>query len=172
MKIVIDVGCARYGGDFSVERLIERFHPDVLYGFDPSWTPNMFTPWDGLQTSTVFSTEAAWTRKGEVRFMQDGLNGQVGDVDFWPLVRCFSLAKFISRWPTAEIILKLDCEGSEVPLLTDIRDKGMDERLSLVLVEWHCENCGKGGGHHSAQCPEPVIPKVEGLRCPVEEWLG
>lgn len=173
MTTVIDVGCARYGGDFSVERLIERFHPDVLYGFDPSWESNMFTPWDGLQTSTIFSTEAAWTYKGTVRFMHDGLNGQVGDHDFWPSVPCFSLSRFIHRLPTAgEIVLKLDCEGSEIPLLKDIHEKGADARLSLVLVEWHCENCGMGNGLHSEQCPEPLINKVGGLRCPVEEWLA
>ena len=161
MKIVIDVGCARYGGDYSIERLIEQFEPDVLYGFDPAWEASMYDA-NRYKTHVVVSTEIAWTRRGQVRFLQDGLNGQVGDANHWPLMRCIDLARFIKKFPTAEeIILKLDCEGSEYDLLEHLMATGVDERLSLAWVEWH---------------PRPNSEErrasIESqLRCQVDEWL-
>ena len=36
MSVVIDVGAARYGGDYSMERLIEQFNSTHLYAIDPN----------------------------------------------------------------------------------------------------------------------------------------
>lgn len=161
--IVIDVGCARYGGDYSIERLIEKFEPDILYGFDPSWLPEMYDE-SAYKTTVIVSTEVAWTRKGVIPFLEDGLNGQIGDADFWPRLRCIDLARFIKRFPTGgEIILKMDCEGSEYELLEHLMNTGVDERLSLAWVEWH---------------PRGVLDPAERrasierrIRCPLDEWL-
>lgn len=162
-KIVIDVGCARYGGDYSIERLIEQFEPDVLFGFDPAWEPEMYDH-SAYSTAVTVSTEVAWTRSGLVRFMLDGLNGQVGDADFWPNLRCIDLARFIKRFPTdEEIILKMDCEGSEYELLEHLMFKGVDERLSLAWIEWHPRGV-----------PDPAERRASierRLRCPLDEWL-
>ena len=35
MTIVVDLGCFPHRGEISIEPLVERYHPDVLYGFDP-----------------------------------------------------------------------------------------------------------------------------------------
>ena len=42
-SVVIDVGCARIGAAHSMERLIDEFHPKVLYGFDPM--PGSMAQW-------------------------------------------------------------------------------------------------------------------------------
>jgi len=162
-KIVIDVGCARYGGDYSIERLIEQFQPDALYGFDPAWEPSMVDA-NAYKTNIVVSTEVAWTRRGLVHFMQDGLNGQVGDHDFWPLLRCIDLARFIKRFPTMdEVILKMDCEGGEYELLEHLMEKGVDERLSLAWIEWH--------DWAIPDAAERRASIERRLRCQVDEWL-
>lgn len=162
MKVVIDVGCARYGGDYSIERLIEKFEPDHLYGFDPAWVPSMFDA-AAYATPVTVSTDVAWIKRGYVRFMEDGLNGQVGDADFWPLARCIDLARFIKRFPTVdEIILKMDCEGSEYALLEHLMHKGVDERLSLAWVEWH---------PRGVPDPEERRASIERrIRCSIDEW--
>lgn len=164
MKIVIDVGCARYGGDYSIERLIEKFEPDILYGFDPSWEDGMYVAEEGCKTSVVVSGMAAWTHRGTVRFLEDGLNGQIGDADHWPWVPCVDLARFIHKQPTeAEIILKMDCEGSEYELLEHLMAKGVDERLSLAWIEWHPRGV-----------PDPAERRASierRIRCPLDEWL-
>jgi hypothetical protein len=164
VKIVIDVGCARYGGDYSIERLIELFEPDILYGFDPAWQDGMYVAEEGCKTSVVVSNEVAWIRSGAVHFLEDGLNGQVGEHDHWPFRTCFDLARFIKRLPVEdEIILKMDCEGSEYELLEHLMHTGVDERLSLAWVEWH---------------PRGVLDPAERrasierrIRCPLDEWL-
>jgi len=163
--IVIDVGCARYGGDYSIERMIEKFEPDILYGFDPAWEDEMYAPIADLyKTDVIVSRSVAWTRSGLVHFMLDGLNGQVGDADFWPLIPCIDLAHFIRQLPDeAEIILKMDCEGSEYELLEHLMAKGVDERLSLAWVEWHPRGV-----------PDPAERRASierRLRCQVDEWL-
>ena len=164
-KIVIDVGCARYGGDYSIERLIEKFEPDVLYGFDPAWEDEMYQPIvDVYKTHVIVSKEIAWTRLGLVPFMLDGLNGQVSVQKSASPLRCMDLAHFIKRFPAAdEIILKMDCEGSEYELLEHLMHTGVDERLSLAWVEWH---------------PRGVLDPAERrasierrIRCPLDEWL-
>jgi hypothetical protein len=156
--IVIDVGCARYGGDFSIERLIEMFHPDVLYGFDPAWRPNMYTPETPSRTLVMPSTEAAWTHDGRVPFLEDGLNGQVGS-EGWPLVPCIDLARFIDMLPAGPVVLKLDCEGAEYELLEHLIKRNVDARLDRVLVEWHPRD---GDSRRR---------KIErSLTCPIEEW--
>ncbi len=173
MKIVIDVGCARYGDDFSIERLIEWHHPDVLYGFDPSQGPDEYphVPHDPDAPTTptkatriLIEKKAAWTFDGEVRFRVDGLGGHVSDAKSDPLVPCVDLAKFILDLGEHEIHLKLDCEGSEYLLLDHLIDAGADEKLASLIVEWH---------PFGILGTTPVRRKQieRRLRCPLEEWL-
>lgn len=163
--IVIDVGCARYGGDYSIERLIEMYYPDMLYGFDPAWPedePNvihsLFHP-----TTTFVERVAAWTYDGEVRFMIDGLNGQVGDAEHWPLVPCIDLAEFVRRLPSdQDIVLKIDAEGAEYDLLRHLITKGVDSMLKLAIVEWHTKGIEK---------PEKRRRMIEEvIACELQEW--
>lgn len=164
MKTVIDVGCARYGGDYSVERLLEMFQPNVLHGFDPAKDvakamPRQAHAVAGGTTLIQLHRMAAWTYDGEVRFMEDGLNGQVGEAEHWPLVRCIDLARFIDELPEGPVILKLDAEGAEIELLEHLIATGVDARLEGVLVEWHPSND-----------PDRRRAIEERLACPLEEW--
>jgi len=73
--IVIDVGCARIGADYSVERLIEMFRPDVLIGFDPY--PRVSEAMPALKPGSgnlvvELRREAAWTYDGLVGYRADG----------------------------------------------------------------------------------------------------
>ena len=110
MIVVVDVGCARYGNDYSIERLIEEFSPDVLYGFDPSpfasGSVAEILEVAGKGTYGEYETEvdgcrvivqgrAAWTHDGEIGYREDGLNSWVTDLKDAPRVPCFDLATFI-----------------------------------------------------------------------------
>lgn len=166
MKIVIDIGCARYGGDYSIERLIEEFHPDVLYGFDPNpaTTDKPAGQCEGydLDGTAVFVERlAAWTHKGEIGYLEDGLNSCISHSG--EPVECFDLADYIRRRPDgAEVILKIDAEGSEYDLLEHLIETGADERLSLAWVEWHDL---PDGTHVSRR-----VDIERNIRCQVDEW--
>lgn len=171
MKIVIDIGCARYGGDYSIERLIEEFEPDLLYGFDPNWSADMFDPPDDLKTSIVVSNEIAWTYDGTIGFHTDGLNSWVTELRGAEERPCFDLSDFIIgqykitydrvdgdfERDETEIILKIDAEGSEYDLLRHLINKGSDKLLSLAWVEWHQPDRGR----------EQIEREI---RCEITEW--
>jgi FkbM family methyltransferase len=175
---VVDVGAARYGGDRSIEHLIEAFKPDVIWAFDPN--PALPDAFDGEAedgTTVHLRGEAAWTYDGEIGFFSDGLNSKIdleGQYD-WPTVPCFDLANFIRGLTDKQIILKLDAEGSEYALLDHLIETGTDQLLKLAWVEWHCLRCGRGGGGHLGNCGEsgddPRRKELEGrLACELREW--
>jgi hypothetical protein len=160
MTVVIDVGCARYGGDYSIERLIEEFHPRILYGFDPSWRANMYQPEEGTQTVVWTSTEAAWTHDGVVRFTVGGLGGQVTTTG--PELPCIDLAKFILELGDDDIVLKMDAEGSEYELLDHLIATSADTRLKLAWIEWH---------PFGVPDPEQARASIEErIYCELTEW--
>lgn len=143
MKIVVDIGCCTWGQDSSVDRLIERFRPEVLYGFDPYFEVN-----DGTQelngTRVQIYNQAAWVYDGEVDFVHDATRSHVpsirtGEHD---LVKCFDLAgwlmkMFILKTFRDELILKIDAEGAEHILIPDLTEKGAFMLIDLLLVEFH-----------------------------------
>lgn len=125
MTVVIDVGCARYGGDYSLERLVEEFNPQWLYGFDPNNEIVASAPADWervdatgleerrhlLMNALTYRTPsgcfvqllqaAAWIYDGTIGYRSETLNSWVTDLKGAPQVPCFDLADFIYRVPPA-----------------------------------------------------------------------
>lgn len=130
--IVVDVGCANHGVD-SIGPLIERFQPDVLYGFDPNVDDASY---EQGETLVELSSEAAWVHGGSVLFRSDRSASQVdqdGDE-----VACFNFAVWLKDLlEKDEVVVKLDCEGAEFALIAAMRHHRLLERLKLLLVEWH-----------------------------------
>jgi FkbM family methyltransferase len=153
--IVIDVGCARYGGDYSIERLIEEFSPDTVIGYDPN-PAALDTRVEGDTPVTIYNM-AAWTYDGTVGFVENGLRSHVR-MGFGTPVQCVDLARVILELPEGEeIVLKMDAEGAEYVLLPHLYSQRADERLRLAWVEWHDPQGGR--------------ETLEGmLRCEVTEW--
>ncbi|MDF2751678.1 MAG: hypothetical protein K0S82_60 [Gaiellaceae bacterium] len=156
MTVVIDIGCARYGGDYSIERLLEEFKPvTMLYGFDPNGeivasapegasriSPTRWQMPDGA--GVALEQKAAWTYDGEIGYLSDGLNSCLTERNDVTQVECFDLARFIvERSQRADqaggldIVLKMDAEGSEYDLLDHLIAAGGDALLKLAWVEWH-----------------------------------
>lgn len=156
--IVIDIGCARHGNDYSIERLIEEFHPEILYGFDPHPATTAVPPGQcdsyAIDDTVVFVERlAAWIYDGEIGFRQDGLNSWITELKGAEQVRCFDLAKFIeNRAPDKEIVLKIDAEGSEYDLLRHLILRGADKRLKLAWIEWHEPDRGRAKIEEEISC--------------------
>lgn len=175
--VVIDVGCAKYGGDESIPYLIDEFKPAVLYGFDPSSEVEDRTWTEG---DTLVSTRrmAAWTHDGTVGFKPGGLRGAVHP-DGKP-VPCIDLAAFVMREARLnDVVLKLDAEGSEYVLLPHLIVTGADRCLKVAWVEWHCEFCGRGwfgnkepdrcsGCDHYDMGKRTVLERAMG--CEMHQW--
>jgi hypothetical protein len=146
MTVVIDVGCARHGGDYSIERLIEEYDPHELYGFDPTLDVSTWpTPMPDRPVMCL-RTVAAWTYDGEVGFRADGLNSWVTELRGAPKVPCVDLARVVREVAIPDhldVILKLDAEGSEYDLLRHLMATETDRLLTLAVVEWHEPDRGR-----------------------------
>lgn len=145
MTVVIDIGCARHGNDYSIERLIEEFRPEYLYGFDPheSITDKSYVV---DQTMITLRRQAAWLYDGEIGFLSEGLNSCLSSRDDIPKVTCFDLGRWIYEEMPAlntrtgrihEVVLKMDAEGAEYELLEHLIEKGYDKLIHVAWIEWH-----------------------------------
>lgn len=47
------------------------------------------------------------------------------------------LGEIFERHPNVPIFLKCDCEGAEFKIFRSLRDAGLMEKISIVIVEWH-----------------------------------
>lgn len=176
MSIVVDLGCARFshigGGLNSVALLIERFHPEHLYGFDPLITVEEATV-EGTHVKT--STSAAWIWDGVIDYAEDGVASCLAP-DGDPLlprhmshkpqppktVACFDLARFLSDLSEPAVV-KMDCEGAEYLLLTWLLATGAIRTVELLLIEWHAQTRDREAWRARL---EPEVRAV----CAVEEW--
>ena len=177
--IVIDVGCATYGGDSSIPYLVDEFKPERLYGFDPAAEGAIYMVGD---TQVIVQPEAMWTRNGTIGFKVAGLRGHV-DPEANDVL-CRDLAEVIIYLRVAnggqEVALKMDAEGSEWVLIPHLIERDADMELKLAWVEWHCGGCGRGGGreiNHLPNCREDTaalaarVEELEGrMRCEMHRW--
>jgi FkbM family methyltransferase len=179
--IVVDVGCATQGPEHSTDVLIDRFHPNVYFGFDPEPTlvertervQNGVTP-DAAEEATVavFRRAAAWTHVGVIEYEPSGITGTVvasmmGDDPVTAStveVPCFDLAAFLAALPSDGLVVKMDCEGAEYTLVPALIAANQDLRISTLMVEWHHE----WEGQHPDLYGSAELTEV--IRCPVEPW--
>ena len=172
--IVVDLGCFPHRDEISIEPLVARYHPDVLYGFDP-WPALVEgeTMLDG--TRVVLERKAAWIEDGEIEFARvRGLRGWdstvmreknsrrewagAGDVIRVP---CFDFSRWVRSLPEPPVV-KLDVEGAEFPILERLHGDGTDALVAELLVEWHDEKMGDFAERKSGL--------MSRLRCPVGPW--
>lgn len=163
--IVIDAGCATWGREESVHKLVDRFFPSVrtLHGYDPALHREVVYHYRGADCR--LERKALWTYDGWIGFELDGTRSFVTQMEASSQSECLDLARVIDELTSAEdLVLKLDIEGGEYHLLEYLHESGRDAVLKSVLVEWHVE--------------DDMRPDLEGrraeitaaLRCPVEAW--
>lgn len=169
---MVDLGCRTFvGEEESIGPLVQRFHPDELLGFDPFGELDRYNL-DG--TIVELSPEAAWTYDGELElgvgsFRQwdaTAMREKNGRSE-WGSTRtvpCFDFALWLSALSARSLVVKMDVEGAEFPLLDVLHEDGTDSLIDLLLIEWHDE---KLGGDYPAR-----RARLEAeLRCAaIEEW--
>lgn len=182
--IVVDIGCHPQGAEESVEKLCRAYRPSILYGFDPypelqpgiehfghpqartRGRPPGKRRWDKnspLFTVVVRSRIAAWTHNGFVSYNEaDISSGVVPEGYSSAAVPCFDLVAWMKTlpMPDEEVILKIDAEGAEFPLMWALYDNAIDLLLKEVLIDYHPEE-NANGWYRKDRAP---------LRCPTEDW--
>lgn len=113
-----------------------------MYAFDPD--PRMSELWANRpEKDTIFSNKAAWTHDGKINLImaEDNLSStlmaekevQGQNVE----VPCFDFSHWLKQFKDGNVILKVDIEGAELPVLSKMIEDGTDDIPSLTLVEWH-----------------------------------
>jgi hypothetical protein len=165
-SIVIDVGCASWETkdgklEDSVLTLIQRFHPRVLFGFDPfPVVPDHIGVVEG--TVVLTAQRAAWTHAGTEGYTLSRNCSHIGGED--AQVACFDLASFLRSLPGVETIMKIDIEGAEYELLPHLIRMDSLRNVSRILIEWHT---GEYRNDFEGWTKEKIM---EQLTCPVESW--
>jgi FkbM family methyltransferase len=161
--IVVDVGACTWGREESVNQLVERFAPRLLLAFDPH--PAYESGHEQINGTVVIKEQAAvWTHDGTVPVRMNKIitapaMDRIRPYEEIKDVPCVDLVRLVRDLGDEEIVIKLDCEGSEYPLLAALRDSDMDLRIQLILVEWH-----SGIYAHGMETRRPQV------RCPMEQW--
>lgn len=169
--IVVDLGCETHGNEESIRRLVERFHPELLLGFDPLSEPAVLRV-DGsivVKVCAAAGVEDGVTHVGigdgggmNTTVMRDKYGS--GEWNVTMIARCFDFARFLATVPEP-IIVKMDIEGAEYAILEKIVADGTDDRMSLLLVEWHDHMMEDPAAYEQRR-----LALYEDLRCPVEGW--
>lgn len=160
--ILIDCGCATHGLmnslDESLRPLLRRFRPEVYFGFDIY--PGMLDGETSINgTACIFSNRAVWIENGFMSVVTQGNCTHLSpDLETSAAVPTFDFGAFLSILPSG-VVVKMDIEGAEYPVLADLHERGLDSRIELLLVEWHPEETANG-----------LLAEKPELRCPVEEW--
>lgn len=175
--IVVDLGCFPHHDHISIERLVELYRPDVLYGFDP-WPELVEGETYVGDTRVMLERKAAWIEDGAIEFAHvRGLRGWDSTVmrakdsrNEWTKagrvmrVPCFDLSAWLRTLPERPVV-KLDVEGAEFPILEHLHQQGTDALLAELLVEWHDEKMADDLAARRAEL-------MSVLRCPVLPWEG
>lgn len=139
--VYIDLGC-------SDGHSVQEFLNWKALGFPPeiSWEIHAFDPQEHKQWTTIparFYRKAAWIEDGQKEFSLLGdsstlMEEKLGYPDGKKVtVETFDFSKWLTQFEDCYVILKMDIEGAELPVLTKMIEDGTDEIVNLALIEWH-----------------------------------
>lgn len=159
--IYIDLGV--YDGD-TIEQFLNwralSYPEDIeweIYGFDP--TTRFHKQWKRLQGYHDFiklERKAAWTEDTELEYSLQPTHNAMGSTIMsdkrWYSqgkiikVQAFDLSEFLKQFEGEHVLVKMDIEGAELPVLTHLIKQGTDKIITKLFVEWHD---GKMPTYHS-----------------------
>lgn len=144
--IFIDLG-ANDGDTIRQFRNWKNLHYDSdikweMYAFDPD--PRMAELWKMRpEKDTVFENKAAWISDGVVGFTvaEDSISSTLmpeKEVKGKRIeVETFDFARWVTQFRGEHVVLKIDCEGAELPILTWMIHSKTDDIPIITMVEWH-----------------------------------
>jgi len=154
VKVVVDLGCVERNGADSLAVLAREYEPDFIYGFDPSPLLNEEMPTINGVPCTL-RRRAAWVEDGRCGFHESGSGSRIGPGDD---VECFDFSAWLRELKETadEVVVKMDIEGVEKALVTQLIDQRTDLLIDELLIEWH----------------DPAWrAELEGLlSCPLRQW--
>lgn len=178
--IYVDLGC--YNGD-----TVEEFKNWRKIAFDKTWeweiyafdaNPRFEVGWlEKAIEGAHFQLAAAWTEDGYQDFAVDETETPLGSTlmrgkkEIWEhnpkiKVRTFDFPKWLEQFKDDYVVVKMDVEGAEFPILERMLDDGTITIPSLLLVEFHPNKVIEYTTTHKNELVEEI--KKRGVE--LEEW--
>lgn len=143
----VDVGA--YNGDtveqfFKMGHLIGDPKKFKIYAFEPN--PEHQKALRELQIirpNLTVSDKAAWTNNGTIKFTVDDIGSTVmRSKKNWGKgtiieVECFDFSEWIRKNADDFVIVKMDCEGAEFPILEKLIEDDTIRLIDMLWVEMH-----------------------------------
>lgn len=116
----------------------------MAYGFEPN--PAMERKWKRhIRDDTIIQKEAAWTMDGTITlsvgkpYYKSSVMEHKQDYSEGKkiVVPCFDFSEWFRRLRGDFVLLKMDIEGAELPVLTKMIKDGTDDIADITMVEWH-----------------------------------
>lgn len=180
MNVFVDLGC--YDGD-----TVEEFRnwrkiafPDKedwkIYAFDPN--PKFKDIWETKKDEhTEFHHKAAWISDGIIEVAIDsseeplGTTVMPGKKKIWDnnekiSVECFDFPHWIETFENDFVVVKMDIEGAEFPILERMLYLGTARIPAYLLVEFHSNKVEE----YSTDDKNRLIRKLKNNGANVLEW--
>lgn len=146
-KIFIDLGA--YDGD-TIREFLNWGWPYgdpsefIIYAFEPN--PKFEKQLSGM--GVIYSNRAAWIEEGEAEFAADPTETPMGSTlmsskrHLWEIsphikVPTFDLSEWVKQFKDDFVILKMDIEGAEFPVLRKMIDDKTVQYIDHLWVEMH-----------------------------------
>jgi FkbM family methyltransferase len=179
MNIFID--CGAYNGDS-----IEEFKnwrkvafPDKedwkLYAFEPN--PKFKDYWaNQAHENLTFCDDAVWIKNEVIDFLVDQESEPLGsslmmskrNVANAPKIKvtAFDFSQWLTQFKDDFVVLKMDIEGAEFPVLNKMMADGTDKIPYVMMVEFHPNKIPE----YSTQDKNGIIRKLQKHGVNIKEW--
>lgn len=180
MNIFIDLGC--YSGD-SVEQFRnwrKVSFPDkedwVIHAFDAN--PKFLSKWETMKDeNTHFYLKAAWTEDTTLSFAVDSEDEPLGSTlmqgkkKIWDNnekieVEAFNFSEWLKQFENDYVIIKMDIEGAEFPLLNKMVADNTITIPAVLLVEFHPNKVVE----YTTTDKIHLMKKIKDLGVDIKDW--
>lgn len=175
-KIYIDLGA--YDGDTVIEFLERKDAAEFeIYAFEPN--PDMFRKLVKFDKGNVYiSDEAAWIKEEKRELAVDvtsdspmGSSLMSGKREIWQTmphiqVQCFDFSEWIKQFAGQYVIVKMDVEGAEFPILEKMIEDGTITIPNELRVEFHQGKVEP----YTTEYKDNLVERIQSLGVELEEW--
>lgn len=181
MKIFIDAGA--YDGDtikqfYNWGFLVGNPNDFQIYAFEPNPDfKKQMLDIESQHEKVTYIPKAVWTEDGVIQFAVDktptplGSTAMPGKVAIWNVfdkvdVEAIDFSKWLTQFKDDEVIIKMDIEGAEFPVLEKMI---LDKTIfipSKIMVEFHPNKVRE----YTTTFKNELVRKIKDMGVPLEDW--
>lgn len=179
-KVFIDAGAHR--GD-SIEqfynwfKLIDDPNEYMVFAFEPN--PAFKEPLESLRKTRGVNVhyQAIWTKTTTLEFAIDPKDASLGSTvmkgkkSVWDNgqripVSAFDFSRFLGQFKDDHVVVKMDVEGAEFPVLEKMIKQGTIKIPKLLMVEFHPNKVVE----YTSTYKEHLVKQIKALGVKLYEW--